>query len=378
MSERVRLMQGNEASVEGALDAGVRFFAGYPITPSSEVAEDFAAKLPPLGGKFIQMEDEIASMAAIVGASLAGKKAVTATSGPGFSLKQEIIGFANMIEAPCVVINVQRAGPSTGLPTSPAQGDMMQARWGTHGDHPALAVTPSSVADTYLLTFQAVNWAERFRMPVMVMLDETIGHLREKVVVPSREEMVIVNRKQPHGAPESFQPYDIQDNDLIPPLPPYGSGYRFHTTGLYHDETGFPANRPEITKRLLDRLHDKIDRYRETLYLYDSYGLRQANQLIISYGGAARSAKAAWRIAREKGLLVGLLILKTIWPFPEEIVTQAGHDKNNIVVAEMNRGQLIGEVEKIMDKRIPIRGAQRADGVLITPEQILAQLEGVN
>ncbi len=378
MSERVSLMQGNEASVEGALDAGVRFYAGYPITPSSEVAEDFAAKLPPLGGKFIQMEDEIASMAAIVGASLAGKKAVTATSGPGFSLKQEIIGFANMIEAPCVVINVQRAGPSTGLPTSPAQGDMMQARWGTHGDHPALAVAPSSVADTYLLTFQAVNWAERFRMPVMVMLDETIGHLREKVILPSREEMIIVNRKHPQGSPQSFQPYDIEDEDLIPPLPPYGSGYRFHTTGLYHDETGFPANRPEITKRLLDRLHDKIDRYKETLYLYDSFGLRQANQLIISYGGAARSAKAAWRIAREKGLLVGLLILKTIWPFPEEIVAQAGHDKNNIVVAEMNRGQLIGEVERIMDKRIPIRGAQRADGVLITPEQILAQLEGVN
>ncbi len=378
MSERVSLMQGNEASVEGALDAGVRFYAGYPITPSSEVAEDFAAKLPPLGGKFIQMEDEIASMAAIVGASLAGKKAVTATSGPGFSLKQEIIGFANMIEAPCVVINVQRAGPSTGLPTSPAQGDMMQARWGTHGDHPALAVAPSSVADTYLLTFQAVNWAERFRMPVMVMLDETIGHLREKVILPSREEMIIVNRKHPQGSPQSFQPYDIEDEDLIPPLPPYGSGYRFHTTGLYHDEPGFPANRPEITKRLLDRLHDKIDRYKETLYLYDSFGLRQANQLIISYGGAARSAKAAWRIAREKGLLVGLLILKPIWPFPEEIVAQAGHDKNNIVVAEMNRGQLIGEVERIMDKRIPIRGAQRADGVLITPEQILAQLEGVN
>ena len=250
---------------------------------------------------------------------------------------------------------------------------------GTGGHiYPALAVAPSSVADTYLLTFQAVNWAERFRMPVMVMLDETIGHLREKVILPSREEMVIVNRKQPHGSPESFQPYDIHDEDLIPPLPPYGSGYRFHTTGLYHDETGFPANRPEITKRLLDRLHDKIDRYKETLYLYDSYGLRQANQIIISYGGAARSAKAAWRIAREKGLLVGLLILKTIWPFPEEIVAQAGHDKNNIVVAEMNRGQLIGEVERIMDKRIPIRGAQRADGVLITPEQILAQLEGVN
>ncbi len=371
-------MQGNEACVEGALDAGVTFYAGYPITPSSEIAEDFAAKLPRVGGKFIQMEDEIASMAAVVGASLAGEKAVTATSGPGFSLKQEIIGFAGMIEAPCVVMNVQRAGPSTGLPTSPAQGDVMQARWGTHGDHPALVLCPSSVADAYLLSFQAVNWAERFRTPVILLLDETIGHLRERVILPRKDEMVIANRKQPQGSPESFQPYDILDEDLIPPLPPYGSGFRFHTTGLYHDETGFPSNRPEVTHRLLERLHQKIDKYKETLFLYETYGLRQANQLIISYGASARSAKAAWRIAREKGLLVGLLILKTIWPFPEEIVTQVGHDKNNIVVAEMNRGQLIGEVERVMDKRIPVRGAQRADGVLITPEQILAKLEGVN
>ncbi len=378
MTERVKLMQGNEACVEGALDAGVLFYAGYPITPSSEIAEEFAAKLPKVGGKFIQMEDEIASMGAVVGASLAGKKAVTATSGPGFSLKQEIIGFANMIEAPCVIMNVQRAGPSTGLPTSPAQGDVMQARWGTHGDHPALVLCPNSVTDAYLLSFQAVNWAERFRTPVILLLDETIGHLRERVILPRKDEMVITNRKQPHGAPGSFQPYDITDEDLIPPLPPYGGGYRFHTTGLYHDETGFPSNRPEVTSRLLNRLHEKIDKYKETLFLYETYGLRQANQLIISYGASARSAKAAWRIAREKGLLVGLLILKTIWPFPEEVVAQAGHDKNNIVVAEMNRGQLIGEVERVMDKRIPIRGAQRADGVLITPEQILAKLEGVN
>lgn len=372
---KIKLLQGNEACVEGALAAGVDFYAGYPITPSSEIAEDFSKKLPPLGGRFIQMEDEIASMACVIGAALAGRKALTATSGPGFSLKQEALGFGAMIEAPCVIVNVQRTGPSTGLPTSPAQGDVMQAKWGTHGDRPALALCPSSVEETYYLTIEAVNWSERFRTPVILLLDEVVGHMREKVQLPALEDLTIVDRFKPDVAPKDYLPYAVAPKMMIPPLPAYGEGYRFHTTGLFHDETGFPAAKAEITSQLIKRLLDKVEQCKEELYLYSDFMTKNADYLIISYGATARSAKAACRIAQQKGHKVGLLSLKTIWPFPYEIVQKYGRGKQKLLVAEMNMGQLIGEVERALCGEVPIKGMHKADGQLITPAEILKSLE---
>ncbi len=376
MSE-IKLLQGNEACVEGALAAGVTFFAGYPITPSSEIAEGFAERLPKSGGVFVQMEDEIASMAAVIGGAMAGRKALTATSGPGFSLKQECIGFAAMIEAPCVIVNVQRTGPSTGLPTSPAQGDMMQARWGSHGDRPALALYPTSVSETFDLTVKAVNWAERFRTPVVLLLDEVVGHMREGLVLPEIKKEDLFERKRPHVAPGNYKPYEVLDEDLVPPLPDYGTGYRFHTTGLFHDETGFPTNKPGQTAELINRLMGKIEKYRQILYIYEEMETNDAEHLFISFGATARSARAACRMARQKGIKAGLLILKTIWPFPREIVAELGSRMKNVIVAEMNMGQMIGEVERAVAGKANVCGSFRADGELNTPEEILNRLEGV-
>ncbi|MGE5541698.1 MAG: 2-oxoacid:acceptor oxidoreductase subunit alpha, partial [Bacillota bacterium] len=259
---RVRLMQGNEACVEGALAAGLRFFAGYPITPSTEIAELLAERLPAVGGKFIQMEDEIASMGAVIGASLAGLKSMTATSGPGFSLKQENIGYAALTEVPCVIVDVQRVGPSTGMPTSPAQGDVMQARWGTHGDHPIVVYTPWSVGETYSLTVRCFNTAEELRTPVILLMDEVVGHMRERVMPPAPGELEVVNRRKPAQPPHSgYRPYDPGDGD-IPPLAAFGDGYRFHVTGLSHDMSGFPTNDSAKAEYLHRRVCDKVEKRR--------------------------------------------------------------------------------------------------------------------
>ena len=256
---KYKLVQGNEACVEGAIAAGMTFFAGYPITPSTEIAEISSQKLPKLGGKFIQMEDELASMAAIIGASLTGAKSMTATSGPGFSLMQENLGYAMITEVPCVIVNVQRGGPSTGLPTSPAQGDVMQAKWGTHGDHPAIAITPNSVQETYECTVKAFNLAEKYITPVILLMDETVGHMREKMVFKDASEIEVINRKKPTCKPEDYVAYR-PDEDMVPPMASFGEGYRYHVTGLTHDETGFPTNNNEISEKLITRLVDKVEK----------------------------------------------------------------------------------------------------------------------
>jgi 2-oxoglutarate ferredoxin oxidoreductase subunit alpha len=368
-----RLMQGDHACAEGAIAAGCRFFGGYPITPATEIAEIMAQRLPQVGGKFIQMEDEIGSIAAIIGASVGGAKAMTATSGPGFSLMQENIGYAAMAEIPCVIVNVQRLGPSTGRPTSPAQGDVMQARWGTHGDHPIIALSPSSVRETFDLTVQSFNFAERYRTPVILLMDEVIGHMRERVVLPDPETIEQVRRPDTTVPPEWYKPYENFPVD-VPPLVPFGEGYRYHITGLHHDERGYPTNRLDEIQPWLERIFRKIDRSLSDILLYDEDGIEDAETLVIAYGVTARSARYAAELARERGRKVGLLKLKTIWPFAEEVVEHAAERLHRVVVPEMNLGQLALEVERVVGRH-KVRRVNRADGEMIRPAEILAAIE---
>jgi len=383
------LMQGNEACALGALRAGVRFFAGYPITPSSEIAEILARELPRAGGKFIQMEDEIGSMAAVIGASLTGVKSMTATSGPGFSLKQENIGYAAMAEVPCVIVLVQRAGPSTGLPTSPAQGDVMQARWGTHGDHPILVMCPSSVRETYTLAVECVNWSEVLRVPAILLLDEVVAHMRENVLVPGPSEIPVRDRPLPSQAPDDpdFRPYRPGPDD-VPPMPLFGEGYRYHVTGLHHDERGYPIHEGPVADELLRRLHRKLDRRASDLIRVEwvgpdyrgpnppeASGGGEAPTVVVAYGSTARSAEAACRAAREAGRNALLLRLITVWPFPDQAVDQAvelAGGEGEILVAEMNLGQVSREVERVARGRCRVRHYGRVDGELITPAEITA------
>jgi 2-oxoglutarate ferredoxin oxidoreductase subunit alpha len=373
---RARLLQGNESCAEAALLAGVRFFAGYPITPSSEIAEILSERLPQLGGKFIQMEDEIASMAAVVGASLAGMKAMTATSGPGFSLKQENLGFASFTEVPCVIVNVQRTGPSTGLPTSPGQGDLMQARWGTHGDHPVVALYPSSVSETFDLTVKAVNIAERLRVPVVLLMDEVVAHMRERVIVPCEDEIEIAWRPRPTVPPEDYLPYEAGPNG-VPAMADFGTGYRWHITGLYHDTTGFPTSAPAKVDQLVRRLCGKITNHkRDITFTWDEH-MDDAKVAVVACGIVARSARRAVRLAREKGIAAGVFQPKTIWPFPHEQVAEIAARVDRIVVPEMNMGQLVGEVQCAARGKCEVIGYSRVDGEPITPEEILAVLSEV-
>lgn len=372
--EMARLMQGNEAIAEGALAAGVRFFAGYPITPSTEIAEIMAEKLPAFGGKFIQMEDEIASMAAIIGAALTGLKTMTATSGPGFSLKQENIGYACMAEVPCVVVNVQRSGPSTGIATAPAQGDVMQAKWGTHGDHPIIALCPASVRECFDITVRAVNLAEKYRVPVILLTDEVVGHTRERVVLPDVVEQI--NRKKPNVPPEHFYPYRA-DEDGVPPMASFGDGYRHHVTGLVHDEAGSPAASPQVTENLVRRLVDKIDRNAADIISYEEFMMEDAEIVVFAYGGVARSAKRAVKEARQLGLKVGLFRPVTLWPFPEARIEAVAEKIKAFIVPEMNLGQLRLEVERAAKGRIPVKGVHRVNGELIPPREILAAIKEV-
>jgi len=377
MTARTMLLQGDEAVVEGGLVAGASFFAGYPITPASEIAEGFAEKLPALGGKFIQMEDEIASMGCVIGASLAGEKAITATSGPGFSLKQENLGLGIMVEAPCVVVNVQRVGPSTGLPTSPSQGDVMQARWGTHGDHPIIALSPSTVKETIDLTIESFNMAEKYRIPVILLLDEIVGHMREKVRIPSPAEVEIVERKRPRPEDrEDFYPYQ-ETEDHIPPMPDYGQGYRYHSTGLFHDKTGFPRGKTEDARRLMDRLMAKIDENLDDIILLEDDLKGDEDIVVLSYGSTARSAISAVARARQEELKAGWVKLKTVWPFAEDYVAELADRVEQIIVPELNRGQLIGEVKKAACGRARISGIHKYDGTIIPPAEILAKIKEV-
>jgi 2-oxoglutarate ferredoxin oxidoreductase subunit alpha len=369
-------MTGNEACAEGALLAGLRFFGGYPITPSSEIAEELSAALPRVGGKFIQMEDEIGAMGAVIGASLAGAKAMTATSGPGFSLKQENIGYASMAEIPCVIVNVQRGGPSTGLPTLPQQSDVMQARWGTHGDHPIIALCPASVRETIDLTIRAFNLTERYRIPVVLLLDEIVGHISEKVKLPDPSEVEVYDRPTPSVPPEQYLPYRHTDSD-IPEMATFGTGYRFHVTGLCHDQTGFPTNDSVEIDRGLRRLNRKVERYRDDIVEVEKVELDDAEIVLFAYGSTARSARRAMNLARDKGIKAGLLRPRTLWPFPDKELRELGDQVRAMIVPELNLGQMAHEVEWAVGCRASVTRVNRIDGEPISPTTILATIEEV-
>ena len=373
MSETARLMQGNEAVAEGAIAAGVTFFAGYPITPSTEIAEQMAKLLPKIGGTFLQMEDEIGAMGAILGASLAGAKVMDATSGPGFSLKQELIGYAACAEIPCVVVNVQRVGPSTGQPTAPSQGDVMQARWGTHGDHPIIALSPWSVRESFDLAVMSVNYAERFRTPVILLTDEIVGHLRENVTLPTANELDIYPRRLPKKTrAEGYQPFAVGE-DLVPDVARFGDGCRIHVTGLLHDETGFPSGSPVVTEQLIHRLHEKINRVGEEIIHTEEAFMEDAEYAVVSYGGTARTAYEAVRAARADGIKVGFLRLKTIWPFADAAVGRLADRVRSILVAELNYGQLVGEVTRAAHDT-PVRPCLKYNMLDFTPQEITAAI----
>ena len=374
MSEtRARLMQGNEAVAEGAIAAGVTFFAGYPITPSTEIAEQMAKLLPKIGGTFLQMEDEIGAMGAILGASLAGAKVMDATSGPGFSLKQELIGYAACAEIPCVVVNVQRVGPSTGQPTAPSQGDVMQARWGTHGDHPIIALSPWSVRESFDLAVLSVNYAERFRTPVILLTDEIVGHLRENVTLPTADELDIYPRRLPKKTrAEGYQPFAVGE-DLVPDVARFGDGCRIHVTGLLHDDTGFPSGSPVVTEQLIHRLHEKINRVGEEIIHTEEAFMEDAEYAVVSYGGTARTAYEAVRAARADGIKVGFLRLKTIWPFADAAVGRLADRVRSILVAELNYGQLVGEVTRAAHGT-PVRPCLKYNMLDFTPQEITAAI----
>ena len=371
-----KLLQGNEAIVEGALYAGCRFFAGYPITPATEISEVLSVRLPHVEGTFIQMEDEIASLGAVIGASLAGAKSMTSTSGPGFSLMQENLGFAVIAEVPCVVVNVMRGGPSTGLPTSPAQGDVMQARWGTHGDHPIIALCPSTVRECFDLTIKAFNLSEKFRTPVILLLDEVVAHMREKVVLPAKGEIEIIDRVKPKVPPEWYIPYE--DTPMgIPAMANFGEGYRYHVTGLTHDVRGFPTGRPDEIGPFIARLFRKISQNMREIQTGEWYMTDDAEITVIAYGCVARSAKRAVGEARENGIKAGLLKLNTLWPFMRDAVEQVARTSKVLLVPEMNMGQISREVKRVNEGKAVVATLNKVDGTIITPEEILERIKEV-
>ena len=371
MKSGTTFIQGNEAIAQGALYAGLQFFAGYPITPSTEIAEILSEKLPKLGRKFIQMEDEISSMCAIIGASLTGLKVMTATSGPGFSLKQEAIGYAVMAEVPSVVVNVQRGGPSTGLPTGVAQGDVMQARWGTHGDHSIITLTASNLQDVFLMTVEAFNLAETYRTPVILLFDEVVAHMREKVKMPERGEINVVERLRtsvPEGT--NFHPYLTREDGRLP-MSDFGGVHRYNVTGLVHDMWGFPSNDPKVAYDLLHHLVDKIENKADLLARYKEHYTEDAEILLISFGSAARTALHMVEQRRQRGLKVGLLELQTLWPFPRQLVRRMCKGRTHVLVVEMNMGQVCQEVRKAVIRPERVYLANRFDGASISPADIL-------
>ncbi len=364
---------GNDAACEGALAAGLKFFAGYPITPSSELAERMSRRLPKLGGIFIQMEDELASMCALVGASWGGVKSMTCTSGPGFSLMQENIGLAAMMEAPCVVLNVQRGGPSTGLPTIIGQGDVMQARWGSHGDYEIIALSPNSPQECFDLTIEAFNFSEKYRVPAIFLMDECVGHMTERVVIPKESEIKLIERKRARGKKENYLPFKA-DKTLVPPMVSAGEGYNVHITGLTHDEKGYPVINAEAQEPLVRRLCDKIRNNADDITMLEENGLDDAEIVLIAYGATSRSARSAMRFAREKGIKVGLLRFITIWPFPEKFIKELAEKIKAFVVAEVNYGQIALEVERCAGGKAETYLVQKMGGALHTPQEIMDKI----
>ncbi len=369
-NQNIKFIQGNEACVEGALYAGLDFFAGYPITPSTEIAELLSYRLPQKGGKFIQMEDEIASMGAIIGASLTGSKVMTATSGPGFSLMQEALGYAIMAEIPCVIVNVQRGGPSTGVPTHVSQGDVNQARWGTHGDHAIVTITASNHQDVFETTVAAFNISETYRTPVILLYDEVVGHTRERLIVPEQGELPLVERLRTsvrEGV--DYHPYLPREDGRLP-MSDFGGVHRYNVTGLFHDMWGFPSDNPKIVHGLLRHLIDKIQNNVNQIARFKEYYLEDAECILISYGSSARSANHVVVNRRPRGERLGLLELQTLWPFPYDLVREKCANAKYVVVVEMNMGQILQEVRRAVDRPEKVFLANRIDGVFITPIDI--------
>ena len=366
----MKLISGNHACALGAIAAGCRFFAGYPITPSSEIAERLARHLPEVDGVFVQMEDEIASMAAVIGASMGGVKAMTATSGPGFSLKQENIGYAAGAEIPCVIVNVMRGGPSTGMPTRPSQADLMQARWGSHGDYPIIALTPASVGEIYSETIRAFDLAEQCRSPVVLLYDQVIAQLSETVALNNAGSLSRTERKWASGPRAAYKPYD-GGGDSIPAMARPGAGYRSHTTGLTHGEDGFPTQNPEAVTRNLSRLFSKLERHRVLIDSWEELHCADADVVIVAIGISARAATRAVALCRAQGLRVGLFRPITLWPFPEAALRQAAARARAVLVPEMNTGQLRLEVERVLGG-MPVEGVHLFSGEAITPADIAA------
>jgi 2-oxoglutarate ferredoxin oxidoreductase subunit alpha len=363
-------VQGNEACARGALAAGLGFFAGYPITPSTEIAEYISEELPKRGGRFIQMEDEIASMAALIGGSMAGAKTMTATSGPGYSLMVENVGLAAMLETPCVVVNVQRGGPSTGLPTKTHAADVMQARWGSHGDYTIIVLTASSVQEDFDLTIKAFNLAEQFRTPVVFLMEEATGHMREKIEIPPPDEIELVERPAPTVPPDEYLPHDDRFGD-VPPFVAYGKGYRYHTTGLTHDKGGFPTARYEEIDALLRRHARKINEDIAALRDVEHYMMDDAELAVVAYGSSARAAKGAVDLGRAHGLKLGMIKLVILWPFPTAVIREAAAQVEHIVVPELNMGQLVREVERAACGRAGVHSMTKVTSEIWAPHEIV-------
>jgi 2-oxoglutarate ferredoxin oxidoreductase subunit alpha len=370
----IKFWQGNEALAFGALAAGCRFYAGYPITPSTEIMETMAVELPKVGGVFQQMEDELGACGCAIGASIAGVKSMTASSGPGFTLKQENLGLAYEAEIPLVVVDVMRGGPSTGLPTQGAQQDVMQARWGTHGDHGTIALAPASVTECYELAVEAFNLAERFRQPVLIMSDAEIGHMREKFVVPDAANLKIVNRKKPTVDPKDFVPYQADPEDDVPPMAGFGDGYRWHVTGLTHNDWGFPTTNPEAIDKKMRRLMRKVDRFRDDIVKYDTVEAEDAEILVVSYGSVSRSSIRAVRDARARGIKVGHFRPITLWPFADKELEKLARNVKTIIVPELNCGQMVLEVERAVHGKARVVPLSRVDGELFQPTEIFDKI----
>lgn len=376
MAKKVAFLQGNEAAAQGALYAGCTFFGGYPITPSTEVAEVLSIELPKIGGKFIQMEDEIGAMASVIGASLTGAKVLTATSGPGLSLKQELIGYACIAETPVVIVNVMRGGPSTGMPTGPSQSDVMCAKWGTHGDHPAICLVPASVQELFEETVRAFNLAEKYRTPVMVMPDEIVAHMRERIVFPEPGEMEVINRTAPTVSPAEYKPYDTKFGD-VPPLAAFGSDYRFHVTGLNKAEDGFPTTKAALVQAEEERQVRKVEANVDDIVTFEEYELADAEVVIVAFGSTSRSARFAVNEARKEGIKAGLFRIKTFWPFPEKQIAALAKKAKAFITPEMNLGMCTGEVKRCVEGKASVTGIFRVDGEPINPGQILEKIKEV-
>ena len=376
---RVLLLQGNQAIVEGAIAAGVKFFGGYPITPSTEIAEQLSERLPQVGGKFMQAEDEIAGMGMVIGASMGGLKVMTASSGPGISLKQEMLGLACCAEIPIVIVNVQRVGPATGQPTSPAQGDVMQARWGTHGDHWVIVLSPASVPECFSLTIRAYELSEKYRVPVILLTDEVIGHLRERIEMPDLTEgrydsIPKPERAKPTCAPEDYKAYACE-SDGVPAFAPYGEGYRWHVSGLIHDETGFPKNAPSASVASVNHLRDKLLHHMDDISQVENYKMDDAEFAVIAFGGASRTVYEAVDMAREEGLKAGFVRPITVWPSPEAQIKELASKVKGILVHELNAGQYVLEVERIVAGKVPVTLYGKYDNESATPEELLAEIK---